>query len=88
MPSPAVGRLFASLPLVCPNCGADMRIIAFVTEAAPIERILAYIGAPTEPPPIAPRADRPPGTMISGPCPTGTSSASPSPTSRLISASP
>ena len=33
-------------------------------------------------------ADRPPGMMISGRCPSGTSSAGPSPTSRLISASP
>jgi hypothetical protein len=49
-----LARLFESLPLVCPNCGADMRIIAFVTEAAPVQRILAHIGEPTEPPPIAP----------------------------------
>jgi hypothetical protein len=33
-----LARLFESLPLVCPNCGADMRIIAFVTEAAPVQR--------------------------------------------------
>jgi hypothetical protein len=31
-----------------------MRIIAFVTEAAPVERILAHNGEPTGPPPIAP----------------------------------
>ncbi|KAA6182155.1 hypothetical protein F2Q65_18405 [Thiohalocapsa marina] len=37
---------------------------------------------------LPPRADRPPGTRISGRCPTGTSSASPSPTSSLISALP
>ena len=30
-----VARLFESLPLVCPNCGAHMRLIAFITEAAP-----------------------------------------------------
>jgi hypothetical protein len=30
----------SELPLVCPNCGADMRLIAFITEAAPVERIL------------------------------------------------
>ncbi len=46
--------LFESLPLTCPNCGADMRIVAFITEAAPVRRILAHIGEPTEPPPIAP----------------------------------
>ena len=42
------------LPLVCPNCGADMRLIAFITEAAPIERMLTNIGEPPRPPPIAP----------------------------------
>jgi hypothetical protein len=55
-----LARLFESLPLTCPNCGADMRIIAFVTEAAPVQRILAHIGEPNEPPPIAP-ARGPPG---------------------------
>ncbi len=49
-----LGRLFESMPLVCPNCGADMRIVAFITEAAPVERILGYIGEPSRPPPIAP----------------------------------
>ena len=41
-------------PLVCPNCGADMRIIAFITEAAPVEQILTHIGEPPRPPPISP----------------------------------
>ena len=31
-----------------------MRIIAFVADAAPIERILIHIGEPPRPPPIAP----------------------------------
>jgi hypothetical protein len=48
-----LARLFESLPLVCPNRGADMHIIAFVTEATPVQRILAHIGEPNEPPPIA-----------------------------------
>ena len=55
-----LARLLESLPLTCPNCGADMRIVAFVTEAAPVQRILAPIGEHTEPPPIAP-ARGPPG---------------------------
>lgn len=49
-----LARLFESLPLVCPNCGADMRIIAFITQAAPVERILTHIGEPSRPPLIAP----------------------------------
>jgi hypothetical protein len=56
-----LARLFESLLLVCPNCGADMRIIAFITEATPIERILIRIGEPPRPPP---RADHPPGTTL------------------------
>jgi hypothetical protein len=31
-----------------------MRIIACITDAAPVERILRYIGEPSHPPPIAP----------------------------------
>ena len=43
----------AQMP-VCPRCGADMRIIAFTTETAPVRRILIHIGEPAEPPRIAP----------------------------------
>ncbi len=49
-----LARLFESLPLVCPNCGADMRIIAVVTDAAPVKQILTHIGEPPRPPPITP----------------------------------
>jgi hypothetical protein len=49
-----LARLFTSLPLVCPNCGADMRIVAFITETAPVRRILNHIGEPAEPPRISP----------------------------------
>jgi len=49
-----LARLFESLPLVCPNCGADMRIVAFITEAAPVQRILKHVGEPPEPPRISP----------------------------------
>ena len=47
-------RLFESQPRTCPNCGADMRLIAFITEAAPVERILTHIGEPPRPPLISP----------------------------------
>jgi hypothetical protein len=51
--------LFESLPLTCPSCGPDMRLIAFATDAAPIERILTHIGEPPRPPPIAPACGPP-----------------------------
>ena len=49
-----LARLFESLPLVCPNCCADMRIISFITEAASVEQILTHIGEPPRPPAITP----------------------------------
>jgi len=32
-----LARLFESQPLACAHCGADMRIVALITEAAPVE---------------------------------------------------
>ena len=49
-----LARLFEALPLVCPNGGANLRIIAFITEAAPVEQILLALGEPPRPPPISP----------------------------------
>jgi hypothetical protein len=49
-----LARLFVALSLVCPRCGAEMRIVAFITETAPIGRILTHIGEPAEPPRISP----------------------------------
>jgi hypothetical protein len=49
-----LARLFKSLPLVCPNCGADLRTVAFVTRAPPVRRILNHIGEPAERPRISP----------------------------------
>jgi hypothetical protein len=49
-----LARIYEVFPLVCPNCGEEMRIIAFITDPASIDRILSHIGEPTTPPPIAP----------------------------------
>jgi len=40
--------------LVYPHCGADMRIVAFMTEAAPVQRTLNHIGEPAASLPISP----------------------------------
>ena len=40
-------------PLECPNCGGDIRLIAFITKPGPIRKILTHLGEPLEPPPIA-----------------------------------
>jgi hypothetical protein len=42
------------LQLLCPRCGADLRIIAFITKAVMVRDILIHLGEPITPPPIAP----------------------------------
>jgi hypothetical protein len=42
------------VPLVCPRCGAAMRIIAFISDGPTVRDILAHCGEPTAPPRIAP----------------------------------
>ncbi len=45
--------------LRCPKCGEPMRIIAFVLDRPTIERILAHIGEPTQPPEVLPARSPP-----------------------------
>jgi len=52
-------RIFEINPLVCPGCGGEMKIIAFVTEGQPIGRILQHIGEPDHAPAISPARDPP-----------------------------
>lgn len=48
-----IARIYEVLPLVCPQCGGELTIVAFLTEADPIQRILNHIGEPVTPPQIA-----------------------------------
>ncbi len=58
---PSSWRRSPNFPLACPACGGDFRLIAFITDPAPIRKILLHLGEPLEPPPLAP-ARRPPIT--------------------------
>ena len=49
-----IARIYEVFPLVCPLCGGNMRILAFVTEGVQIRRILEHIGVDAQAPPIAP----------------------------------
>ena len=49
-----IARIYEVFPLLCPVCGGQMRIIAFITHSADIRQILDHIGVQTEPPRIAP----------------------------------
>jgi hypothetical protein len=48
-----LARIYEAFPLTCPQCGAEMRIIAFITEAVAVRAILEHIGEPATPPRIA-----------------------------------
>ena len=49
-----IARIYEVFPLLCPLCGGQMRLIAFITHSADIRQILEHIGADSEPPRIAP----------------------------------
>jgi hypothetical protein len=49
-----LARIYEVFPLLCPLCGAEMRIIAFITDGPTVRDILAHCGEPTAPPRIAP----------------------------------
>ena len=49
-----LARIYEVFPLVCPLCGAEMRIIAFLADPVAVRAILAHLGEPTAPPRIAP----------------------------------
>lgn len=46
-------RFYQAFPLTCPPCGAEMRIIAFITESVVVRAILEHLGEPATPPRIA-----------------------------------
>jgi len=47
-------RVFAIDVLVCPRCAGPLTVLAYLTEAAVVDKILTHLGLPTRPPPIAP----------------------------------
>lgn len=49
-----IARIYEVFPLLCPICGGQMRIIAFITYSVDIRQILEHIGVETEPPRITP----------------------------------
>ena len=49
-----IARIYEVFPLLCPLCGGQMRIIAFITHSADIRQILEHIGVESKPPHISP----------------------------------
>ncbi|MDA1040151.1 MAG: transposase [Planctomycetota bacterium] len=49
-----LARVGEEFPFACPNCGGNIRLIAFITDPGPIRKILAHLGEPLDPPPVSP----------------------------------
>ncbi len=49
-----IARIYKVFPLVCPQCGGELKIVAFLTEVDPIQRIMIHIGELATQPRIAP----------------------------------
>lgn len=63
-----LARICEVLPLGCPKCGGQMKIIAFITEAVVIQEILGHLGEPTSLPRLLP-VRGPPQWEIAGVAP-------------------
>ena len=46
-------RIYEAFPLTCPQCGAEMWIIAFITEAVAVRAILEQVDESADPDRIA-----------------------------------
>ena len=44
-----LARIYETLPLACPVCQSPMRIIAFITEAGTVQKILDHLGESSQP---------------------------------------
>lgn len=45
-----IARIYEVFPLVCPMCGGQMRLIAFITEGTETRKILEHIGVDSQAP--------------------------------------
>lgn len=51
-----IARIYEVFPLLCPMCGGQMRLIAFINEGTQVRRFLDHIGVDSEPVHISPGA--------------------------------
>ena len=49
-----IARIYEVFPLLCPKCGGQMRLIAFISVGTQIRKILDHIGVDSQPPHISP----------------------------------
>jgi len=56
-----IARIYEVLPLSCPDCGAEMRILAFLSDPFAVVGILGHLGHPARAPPLTPARSPPRG---------------------------
>jgi hypothetical protein len=75
-----LARIYDVLPLLCPACGAEMRILAFLTDPPVVSAILLHLepgpprdaciawgeGLPHKPPPLSPARGPPQSDLLTG----------------------
>jgi hypothetical protein len=49
-----IAQIYETFPLSCPQCGTEMRIMAFLPDTASVTWILAHLGEPTKAPVLSP----------------------------------
>jgi len=74
-----LARIYENFPLLCPQCGGDLRIIAFITEPPAIKAILAHLGEPIAPPIVAPARGPPRWNLAIEPVPDWVDTPQPAP---------
>jgi hypothetical protein len=58
-----LARIYEVLPLLCPVCGGEMRIISFITLSSAVECILLHLDLPQRPPRVFPARGPPPAEL-------------------------
>ena len=59
-----LARIYEVLPLLCPACGGQMKILAFLTDPPVVRAILLHLELPHLPPPISPARGPPQGDFL------------------------
>lgn len=49
-----LARIYEVLPLRCPACGGEMKVLAFITDPLTVQRILRHLAISPRPPPVSP----------------------------------
>ena len=57
-------RIYGVLPLLCPACGGQMKVLAFLTDPPVVSAILLHLDLPHQPPPLSPARGPPQGEFL------------------------